>query len=92
MLPVTHGIKFTKTCVLLYSLLMALVCLLPYLIGMSGYFYLASAVILNGIFIYKATKLKLSITSDGAMDLFKFSIIQLMLLFVALFIDKAMIA
>lgn len=92
MLPVTHGITFTKTCVLLYSLLLALVCILPYLIGMSGYLYLAAAMILNGVFIYKAIKLKLSNTSDGAMDLFKFSIIQLMLLFIALFIDKAIVA
>jgi len=92
MLPVTHGITFTKTCVFLYSLLLALVCIFPYLIGMSGYFYLAAAMILNGIFIYKAIKLKLSNTSDGAMDLFKFSIIQLMLLFIALFIDKAIVA
>ncbi|SFD36066.1 heme o synthase [Pseudoalteromonas denitrificans] len=92
MLPVTHGVAFSKTCVLLYSLLLTLVCIVPYLIGMSGHFYLVSAMILNGIFLYKATKLKLSGNCDSAMDLFKFSIIHLMLLFIALFIDKAIIA
>jgi protoheme IX farnesyltransferase len=88
MLPVTHGINFSKTCVVLYSLLMTLVCVLPYLIHMSGAIYLISATVLNSIFVYKAIKLKLTAGIDGAMDLFKYSIIQLMLLFVALLVDK----
>ncbi|MGO2011156.1 MAG: heme o synthase [Pseudoalteromonas sp.] len=88
MLPVTHGIDFCKTCVIAYSILLALVCVLPYLIGMSGAVYLAVANLLNGIFIYKAIKLKVAPKAGTAMDLFRFSIIHLMILFVALFVDK----
>lgn len=88
MLPVTHGIDFSKTCVIAYSILLALVCVLPYLIGMSGVIYLAVSSVLNGIFIYKAIKLKVAPKEDTAMDLFRFSIIHLMVLFVALFVDK----
>lgn len=88
MLPVTHGIDFCKICVIAYSILLALVCVLPYLIGMSGEAYLAVASLLNGIFIYKAIKLKVAPKEGAAMDLFRFSIIHLMILFVALFVDK----
>lgn len=89
MLPVTHGIDFTKTCILLYSLLLTVVCCLPFLINMSGYLYLSVAMLINVIFIYKAVALKLSETSYGALDLFKYSILHLTLLFIALFLDKA---
>jgi protoheme IX farnesyltransferase len=88
MLPVTHGIEFCKTCVVAYSILLALVCVLPYLIGMSGVIYLLAACGLNTVFIYKALKLKIAPKDDTAMDLFRFSIVHLMLLFIALFIDK----
>lgn len=71
-----------------YSVLLALVCVLPYLIGMSGGIYLMAASALNAIFVYKALKLKLGGKDDTAMDLFRFSIVHLMLLFIALFIDK----
>ncbi|WP_415230086.1 heme o synthase [Psychromonas sp.] len=91
MLPVTHGIDFTKTCILLYSLLLTVVCCLPFLIHMSGYLYLSVAMLINAIFVYKAVALKLSETSYGALDLFKYSIIHLTLLFIALFLDKALI-
>ena len=88
MLPVTHGIEFCKTCVVAYSILLALVCVLPYLIGMSGIIYLFAASALNAVFIYKALKLKFAPKEGTAMDLFRFSIVHLMLLFIALFIDK----
>ena len=88
MLPVTHGIDFCKTCVVAYTILLALVCVLPYLIGMSGGIYLVGACVLNALFLYKAVKLKLAPTDDTAMDLFRFSIVHLMVLFVILFIDK----
>ncbi|TMP86252.1 protoheme IX farnesyltransferase [Pseudoalteromonas ruthenica] len=90
MLPVTHGIDFCKTCVLAYTVILALVCILPYLIGMSGLFYLLSAVILNGVFIAYAWRLKREQDHRSAMAVFKFSIVHLMVLFVALFIDKWM--
>jgi len=88
MLPVTHGIDFCKTCVVAYTILLALVCVLPYLIGMSGGIYLVGACVLNALFLYKAVKLKLAPSDDTAMDLFRFSIVHLMLLFIVLFIDK----
>lgn len=88
MLPVTHGIDFCKTCVVAYTILLALVCVLPYLIGMSGGIYLVGACVLNALFLYKAVKLKLAPDNSDAMDLFRFSIVHLMVLFVILFIDK----
>ncbi|WP_462157024.1 heme o synthase [Pseudoalteromonas sp. GB56] len=88
MLPVTHGIDFCKTCVLGYTVILALVCVLPYLIGMSGLFYLAASTILNAMFIVYAWRLKRNPEHRSAMAVFKFSILHLMLLFVALFIDK----
>lgn len=88
MLPVTHGIDFCKTCVLAYSVLLALVCVLPYLIGMSGLIYLLGACLLNAVFTYKAIKLKFFANDATAMDLFRFSIMHLMVLFIVLFIDK----
>ena len=88
MLPVTHGIDFCKTCVVAYTILLTLVCVLPYLIGMSGGIYLVGACVLNALFLYKAVKLKLAPSDDTAMDLFRFSIVHLMVLFVILFIDK----
>ena len=88
MLPVTHGIDYTKTCLLLYTILLTLVCVLPFLIHMSGYVYLFSGLILNGIFIYKAILLKMSAHNRNAFALFKFSIVHLTLLFIAFFVDK----
>ena len=88
MLPVTHGVEYTKTCLLLYTILLTLVCILPFLIHMSGYFYLISALILNGLFIYKAILLKISTHTRNAYALFKFSILHLTLLFSAFFVDK----
>jgi len=56
---------------------------------MSGYLYLAVATVTNAVFIYKAVRLKLSEKSYGALNLFKYSIIQLTILFIALFLDRA---
>ncbi|MBO9490020.1 heme o synthase [Endozoicomonas sp. G2_1] len=87
MLPVTHGIEFTKTQILLYTLLLFVVCLLPYLVGMSNWLYLLSAVVLNGVFLAYAWQLKFHAQANTAMATFKFSIIHLMLLFIALLLD-----
>ena len=87
MLPVTHGIAFTKTCVLLYTVLLCLVCFLPYLVDMSGLIYLVGSTILNAGFMYYAIKLKYKPTETTAMDTFKFSILHLMILFVVLLAD-----
>ncbi|AWL10589.1 Protoheme IX farnesyltransferase [Saliniradius amylolyticus] len=89
MLPVTHGIAYTKTSVLLYTLLLSLICLLPYLVGMSHGIYLLGSTALNAGFLYYAVKLKLAPDSETkiAMTTFKFSILHLMVLFVVLLID-----
>lgn len=87
MLPVTHGVEFTKTSVLLYTVLLCIVCLLPFLVGMTGAIYLAGSSLLNLGFLYYAWKLKFNSDETTAMKTFKFSIIHLMLLFVVLLVD-----
>ncbi|GLP95951.1 heme o synthase [Paraferrimonas sedimenticola] len=87
MLPVTHGISFTKTAVFLYSLLLGVVCLLPVLVGMSGNLYLVGSSVLSGMFIYKAWQLKYQDNPKHAFGLFKFSIVHLMALFIVLLSD-----
>lgn len=87
MLPVTHGVSFTKTQILLYTVLLFIVSLLPYLVGMSNWLYLIGAVTLNLIFFAYAWKLKFYADENTAMDTFKFSIIHLMSLFVILLLD-----
>jgi len=87
MLPVTHGIEFTKTAILLYTLLLFVVCLLPYLVGMTGVVYLLASVYLNGKFIFYAWTLKFNAEADTAMATFRFSIVHLMVLFLVLLVD-----
>lgn len=87
MLPVTHGAEFTKTSILLYTILLGVVCLLPYLVGMSGLIYLVGVTLLNAAFLYYAWKLKYAADQDTAMQTFKFSILHLMVLFVLLLLD-----
>ncbi|MEZ8720364.1 heme o synthase [Vibrio pomeroyi] len=87
MLPVTHGIAYTKTSILLYTLLLSIVCVLPVLVGMSSWIYLSASLVLNGGFVYHAWVLKYRDEPNMAMKTFKFSIYHLMLLFVALLAD-----
>lgn len=87
MLPVTHGVEFTKTCILLYTILLAIACLLPVLVGMSGPLYFVCSSILSTGFIYKAWQLKYQDREGLAMQVFRFSIYHLMLLFMALLLD-----
>ncbi len=91
MLPVTHGIEYTKTSILLYTILLFLVSILPVLIGMSGLIYLLAAVVLGYEFIHHAWKLKYRSVDCSAIRTFKFSIIHLMLLFVALLLDHYLV-
>ena len=87
MLPVTHGIAYTKTSILLYTLLLSIVCILPVLVGMSSWIYLSASLVLNGGFVYHAWVLKYRDEPNIAMKTFKFSIYHLMILFVALLAD-----
>jgi protoheme IX farnesyltransferase len=52
MLPVTHGVAFTRLQVLLYTVLLTAVTIMPFVTGMSGLIYLAVALVLNGMFIF----------------------------------------
>lgn len=87
MLPVTHGIEFTKTCILLYTILLAIICLLPYIVGMSGLIYLIGSSVLSIWFLVYAWKLKFAPEKHTAYRMFAFSIWQLMALFVLLLVD-----
>ena len=87
MLPVTHGNEFTRLHILLYTILMVLVSVMPFLTGMSGLFYLIGTLLLDGVFLYYAIALKFSSRADLPMKTFGFSITYLMGLFTLLLID-----
>jgi heme o synthase len=87
MLPVTHGVAFTRLQVFLYTLLLFAVTLLPFVTGMSGLLYLGAAIVLNGMFMWYAFQLKTSERAHLPMKVFRFSITYLMWLFAALLVD-----
>jgi heme o synthase len=87
MLPVTHGVEFARLHVLLYTVLLAVLTVLPFLTRMSGLLYLAAALVLNIMFLYHALALKLRPQSHQPMRMFRFSITYLMWLFAALLLD-----
>ena len=87
MLPVTHGIPFTRLQVLLYTIIMFIVTLLPYLTRMSGTFYLVGAVIFGGVFLKYAIQMQSGKDPRIAMKTFGYSIIYLMIIFGLLLID-----
>ena len=93
MLPATHGATATCRQTLVYSLLLAGASLLPYLYGLAGVFYLAVALVLNGVFLVGAVRLSLSCRHEGnlaqpARFLFRFSILYLFLLLLAMLADS----
>jgi protoheme IX farnesyltransferase len=87
MLPVTHGHRFTRLYVLLYTLVLFASALLPFAYGMSGWIYLAAAVALNGVFVAYAVRLYVRYTDALARRTFRYSIAYLALLFAALLVD-----
>ncbi len=87
MLPVTHGVEYTRWHVLYYTVLLFIVTLLPYLTGMSGLFYLGGAVVLGAGFLYYAIVLLNPPGELFAMKVFNYSIIYLMALFAFLLVD-----
>lgn len=87
MLPVTHGDKFTRLHVLLYTLILIAVTLMPYATQMSGLIYLVGAIVLDAIFLYYAVKIYLSYSDQLARSAFRYSIIYLAALFAVLLID-----
>jgi heme o synthase len=87
MLPVTHGVAHTRLHVLLYTVLLVLVTLLPFMTRMSGLIYLAAALILDAMFLYHALILKISARQELPMRVFRFSVNYLMWMFAALLVD-----
>ncbi|WP_419832481.1 heme o synthase [Endozoicomonas atrinae] len=87
MLPVTHGEAYTKLHILLYTIIMFVVTMLPFLTGMSGVIYLIGATILGARFLYWSVVLLRDSRPHAAIKTFKFSITYLMLLFVVLLVD-----
>jgi protoheme IX farnesyltransferase len=88
MLPVTHGVAYTRLNILLYSILLLLVTILPYLIGMSGLIYLVSAMGLGVYFLYYAIRMYRDHEDEALpMEMFRYSIAYLGYLFTALLID-----
>ncbi|MET0351041.1 MAG: heme o synthase [Rhizobacter sp.] len=87
MLPVTHGNEFTRLQILLYTLVLFASTLLPFIFGMSGWIYLAAAVVLGAGFIGYAWKLWRSYSDALARKTFRFSLWHLSLLFAALLVD-----
>jgi len=87
MLPVTHGIRFTKLLIFLYTCLMFAITLLPFATGMSGSFYLTAAVALGFGFLYWSVRLYFSDEEKIAMNTFYYSIFYLMMLFIFLLLD-----
>lgn len=91
MLPVAYSSDFTRLHILLYTILLVIVTLLPYLTGMSGLIYLAAALILGAFFLYRALQLKVRQDARLPMQTFGYSITYLALLFAALLIDHYVI-
>lgn len=91
MLPVTHGISFTKLQIILYTIIMLLVSLFPYFVMMSGAFYLVSALVLGSIFLWYAFRLYGDDSNSLAMPTFQYSIYYIFLIFLALLIDHFML-
>lgn len=87
MLPVTHGIAFTKLNIVFYTILLFFISLLPFVIKMSGWIYLCAAVLLGARFLQWAIRLRRTDDRAVALSVFRFSITYLMLLFVALVVD-----
>ena len=91
MLPVTHGVVFTKLQIVLYTIILFIVSILPYVVLMSGMIYLVSAVLLSSAFLYYSIKLYYSSDDKDAMRTFQFSIYYIFLIFLALLLDHFII-
>lgn len=87
MLPVTHGEAFTRLHILLYTVILVVASVLPFVIGMSGWLYLAGALALGAGFLYWAVVLMLAKNPKAPMETFRYSILYLGVLFLFLLID-----
>ena len=87
MLPVTHGVAYTRWQILLYTVLLVVVTVLPWASGMSGLFYLGGALVLGAVFLWHAWRLMDPPDELYAMKVFNYSIVYLMALFAFLLVD-----
>ena len=87
MLPVTHGEKFTLLHIILYTIILAIVTLMPFSVGMSGLIYLFFATILNAIFLYYVVVLYRNYSDKLSKKVFNYSILYLSLIFAAFLVD-----
>lgn len=87
MLPVTHGVEYTRWQILFYTVLLVAVTVLPWATGMSGLFYLGGALVLGLVFLYYAWRLMDPPDELYAMEVFRYSIVYLMALFAFLLVD-----
>ncbi len=92
MLPVTHGDQYTRLHILLYTIILLLVSLMPFVTRMSGWLYLLGALALGFGFLYWAVVLYRGKRPHAGMDTFKYSIVYLMLLFVIMLVDHYVVA
>jgi protoheme IX farnesyltransferase len=90
MLPVTHGVEFTRLHILLYTIVLFLVSLLPFLTLMSGPVYLSGAVVLGAIFLWHALRMQKDHSDHLALRTFNYSVFYLMALFAFLLVDHWM--
>ena len=91
MLPVTHGDRYTRLHILLYTIIMVVVTVLPFVTGMSGWLYLLGALVLGAGFLYWAIVLMIGKNPDAGMDTFKYSIVYLMALFIVMLADHYLV-
>ena len=87
MLPITHGVDYTRMQILLYTVVLTVVTILPYLTYMCGPVYLVAAIILDAGFLYYAIRMMVDHSDALAFKTFKYSIWYLTALFIALFVD-----
>ena len=87
MMPVTHGVAFTKLQIVLYTAILFIVSVLPYVVLMSGIIYLLAALVLSTIFLYHSINLFYSDDDQDAMNTFRYSIYYIFLIFLALLVD-----
>lgn len=87
MLPVTHGVTYTRQQILLYTVLLVVATVLPWATGMSGLFYLGGALVLGAMFVWYAWRLLDPPDELYAMQVFNYSIVYLMALFAFLLLD-----
>ena len=92
MLPVTHGIEYTKKQIVLYTVLLIAISLLPFVTGMLGWLYLVGALILGFGFLYYSILLLRGDDKIAAMQTFKYSSVYLLTLFVVMLLDHYLVA